>query len=96
MVSTAIELGYMLFTSGPDEAVEPLILGIAGAALLVLSEVISVETQPPALVAFCHALSGLILLDNATQGVALGWYVTPLWGYCAPRCGVDALAELRR
>ncbi|WDE01007.1 hypothetical protein [Thalassomonas actiniarum] len=38
MVSAAIELGYMLFTPGPDEAVEPLILGIAGTALLVLSD----------------------------------------------------------
>jgi len=38
MVSAAIELAYMLFTPGPDEAVDPLILGIAGTALLVMSD----------------------------------------------------------
>ena len=38
MVSAAIELAYMLFTPGPDEAVEPLIIGIAGSALYVLSD----------------------------------------------------------
>ena len=37
-VSAAIELSYMLFTPGPDEAVDPLILGITSAALIVLSE----------------------------------------------------------
>lgn len=38
MVSAAIELAYMLYTPGPDEAVDPLILGIAGTALLVMSD----------------------------------------------------------
>ena len=36
-VSAGLELAYMLFTGGPDEAVEPLILGLTSAALLVIS-----------------------------------------------------------
>jgi hypothetical protein len=31
-------------------------------------------------VAVCHALSGLGIPTHGTQGVALGWYVRPLWG----------------
>ena len=37
-VSASIELAYMLFTPGPDEAIDPVILGIAAAALVALSE----------------------------------------------------------
>lgn len=36
-ISAGLELAYMLFTDGPDEAVEPLILGLTSAALLVVS-----------------------------------------------------------
>src|SRR5262245_41135855 len=36
-VSAAIELAYMLYTPGPDEAVEPLIAGIAAAILILIS-----------------------------------------------------------
>jgi len=32
--SAAVELAYMLFTEGPDEAVDPVIMGSAAAALL--------------------------------------------------------------
>ncbi|MFA0486976.1 hypothetical protein [Vibrio sp. 10N.222.55.B11] len=39
LVSSAIELGYMLFTPGPDEAIDPLILSITASALIALSEV---------------------------------------------------------
>ncbi|BFN31016.1 TPA: PTS sugar transporter subunit IIC [Vibrio parahaemolyticus] len=45
MVSAAIELAYMLFTPGPDEAVDPLILGIAGTALLVMSDENTAKTD---------------------------------------------------
>lgn len=37
-VSAGVELAYMLYTPGPDEAIEPLILGLAGAVLLLVSE----------------------------------------------------------
>ncbi len=36
-ISAAIELAYMLFTPGPDEAVEPLITGISATVLIVIS-----------------------------------------------------------
>lgn len=36
-VSCGVQLAYMLVTDGPDEAVEPLMLGIASAILLILS-----------------------------------------------------------
>ena len=37
-LSAGIELAYMLYTPGPDEAIEPLILGMSSAVLLVISE----------------------------------------------------------
>lgn len=36
-ISAGIELGYMLFTNGPDEAIEPLMLGVTSAAFYTLS-----------------------------------------------------------
>lgn len=36
-ISAAIELSYMLFTPGPDEAIEPIILGVAAVILIVAS-----------------------------------------------------------
>ncbi|MGB0895214.1 MAG: hypothetical protein ACPGUD_12470 [Parashewanella sp.] len=36
-ISAGIEMAYMLFTPGPDEAVEPIILGLASTFLYVLS-----------------------------------------------------------
>ncbi len=36
--STGIELAYMLFTPGPDEAIEPLITGTAAAYLYLVSK----------------------------------------------------------
>jgi len=36
-LSAGVELAYMLFTPGPDEAVEPLILGLASTVFLVAS-----------------------------------------------------------
>lgn len=37
-VSSCVELAYMLFTPGPDEAIEPLILGMSAAILLIISD----------------------------------------------------------
>ncbi|MEC6823973.1 hypothetical protein VXS02_11080 [Photobacterium piscicola] len=37
-ISAGIELSYMLFTDGPDEAIEPLMLAIAAAAFYTVSE----------------------------------------------------------
>ncbi|WP_336855084.1 hypothetical protein [Pseudescherichia vulneris] len=38
-LSSGIQLAYMLVTHGPDEAIEPVMLGIASAVLLILSKV---------------------------------------------------------
>src|SRR5215213_6239241 len=35
--SAAIDLAYMLFTPGPDEAIEPVIIGIAATVLILVS-----------------------------------------------------------
>jgi hypothetical protein len=39
VLSAGVELAYMLYTDHPDEALDPLILGLAAAALLVLHEI---------------------------------------------------------
>ncbi len=36
-LSAGVELCYMLYTPGPDEAIEPLILGLSSSALLIIS-----------------------------------------------------------
>jgi hypothetical protein len=38
LVSTALDLAYMLFTPGPDEAVEPVITGLAATLLIFISQ----------------------------------------------------------
>lgn len=38
-LSSGIQLAYMLVTHGPDEAIEPVMLGIASAILLILSKI---------------------------------------------------------
>jgi len=42
--SAAIDLAYMLLTPGPDEAIEPLILGLASAILFSISKIDSADT----------------------------------------------------
>lgn len=37
--SAGVDLAYMLFTPGPDEAIEPLILGLASAILFSISNI---------------------------------------------------------
>lgn len=38
MYSAGFELAYMLFTPGPDEAIEPVILGMAATILIIISD----------------------------------------------------------
>jgi hypothetical protein len=42
--SAAIDLAYMLLTPGPDEAIEPLILGLASAILFSISKIDKADT----------------------------------------------------
>jgi len=63
--SAGIELAYTLFTEGPDEAVEPVIMGLAAAMLLGFSKLGSIDILAGcAAVAFVIALAGLFLLRH--------------------------------
>ncbi|WP_165190108.1 hypothetical protein [Caulobacter soli] len=59
--SAAIELAYMLFTPKPDEAVQPLILGVAAAALIAASQE-TVDIRGAATVAVLSLVIGLLFL----------------------------------
>lgn len=56
-VSAGIELAYMLFTDGPDEAIEPLLLGITSAAFFTLA-----DDEKGSWVLGIYALSILVLM----------------------------------
>lgn len=58
--SAGIELAYMLFTPGPDEAIEPLLLGFAAAILLVIS-VENVATYQIAVTVFVFTICVALL-----------------------------------
>jgi hypothetical protein len=70
LAAAAVELAYMLFTPGPDEAIDPLILGLAGTTILALShhEQAASESQPPAIDELMNGglvvllIAGLLLL----------------------------------
>ncbi len=63
--SAGIELAYTLFTEGPDEAVEPLIMGLAAAMLFAFSQIdkIDIRDASGALI-FVTALAGLFLVRH--------------------------------
>ena len=67
LYSAAFELAYMLFTPGPDEAVEPLILGTAASILLKISETHSgkaSESNLTEIVIYLVILAGLFVLKE--------------------------------
>lgn len=55
-ISCGLQLAYMLITEGPDEAIEPIMLGIASVILLILS------TVEPAQWTIYNSLSIIILI----------------------------------
>ncbi|WP_146056457.1 hypothetical protein [Methylobacterium sp. V23] len=62
--SAGFELAYMLFTPGPDEAIEPVILGLAAAILIVISDANTNWTDaviPPAL---CFSIGLLFVVKQ--------------------------------
>ena len=62
-VAAAIELAYTLFTPGPDEALDPLMLGLAsGILLLVTSDNLSVTARYFGVLMGVLALAGLFLI----------------------------------
>jgi hypothetical protein len=63
--SAGIELAYTLFTEGPDEAVEPVIMGLAAAMLLGFSKLGSIDLLAACgAIAFVIALAGLFLIRH--------------------------------
>lgn len=63
--SAGIELAYMLFTPGPDEAIDPLILGLSSAALLIISNTNTVSWEEVLAVAvFSAVIVGLFWVRN--------------------------------
>ncbi|MFM5581812.1 hypothetical protein ACET8Y_03625 [Aeromonas veronii] len=56
-ISAGLDLGYMLFTKGPDEALEPLLLGITSAAFYTLS-----NSPDKAWIIGIYALSLLVVI----------------------------------
>ncbi|MGH2510196.1 MAG: hypothetical protein ACRDHZ_22695 [Ktedonobacteraceae bacterium] len=76
--SAGIELIYMLFTPGPDEALEPVMLGIAAAILMVASKIekpdwsggLTVALLVAALVGLFAARKYLFSDDEATPAPA--------------------------
>jgi Ca2+/Na+ antiporter len=64
--SSAIDLAYTLFTPGPDEAVDPLITGLAATILLFISKSSSFDlTETAGIVFLVLALAGLFLIKKA-------------------------------
>ena len=61
--AAGIELGYMLFTPGPDEAIEPLILGLSSALILAISKIEELKLyQATSLIFFILGLGILFII----------------------------------
>jgi hypothetical protein len=65
MVSAGIELAYMLFTEGPDEAVHPLILGLSSAALITASKPDLGYKEAAIIAVLCAAIAALFYVKNS-------------------------------
>jgi hypothetical protein len=63
-VAAAIELAYTLFTPGPDEALDPLTLGLSSGILLLITDgsLASVTTKFSGVLLGVLALGGLFLI----------------------------------
>ncbi len=63
--SSGIELAYMLFTPGPDETLDPLIIGLAAAILLGVSRMdFSKVQEGVTLLLAVSALAGLLVIKK--------------------------------
>jgi hypothetical protein len=60
IIAAAVELAYTLFTHGPDEALDPLMLGLSATLLLQLGTIHSLNWHDGlAILLYVSALSGL-------------------------------------
>lgn len=64
MYSAGVELAYMLFTPGPDEAVEPVLLGLASAVLLTISNDGDSVLNMLNVAVMCAAIAGLFYVKD--------------------------------
>lgn len=62
--AAALDLAYMLFTPGPDEAVQPLMLGLAAAALLEVSHLPIGPDNVLAAAIFCLLIGFLLYIQR--------------------------------
>ena len=68
-VVAAIELAYTLFTPGPDEVIDPLMLGLSSALLFQVSKIETFGwSQGVAVVLFVAALGGLFRIRDKFIG----------------------------
>jgi hypothetical protein len=68
-VAAAIELAYTLFTPGPDEALDPLMLGLSsGILLLITSDGFSVTSKYLGILIGIFGLAGLFLVRKYLLG----------------------------
>ena len=81
--SAAVELAYTLFTDGPDEALDPLILGLSSFALIEISRseahlnTVAVPVLLIALAIFVLFIARRFLLEVRTKDAAETKEVTP-------------------
>lgn len=63
--SSAVELAYTLFTPGPDEAIDPVLMGLAAAMLMSFSQIEAVDFPRAAgVVLYVIALAGLFAIKR--------------------------------
>jgi hypothetical protein len=92
-VAAAIELAYTLFTPGPDEALDPLMLGLSAALILQLGKVESFQwTQALAALLYITGLAVLFVVRRrlaATSDVPAWSFIGWLRSRSAPKAKVQ-------
>ncbi len=81
--STVIELAFTLFTPGPDEALDPVLLAVAAALLFQLGKTDGFKWQEGAAIAFYSVSLGILfvvrvfLASGERDDPKLWWWVNP-------------------
>jgi hypothetical protein len=64
MYAAGFELAHMLFTPGPDEAIQPVILGLASAVLLIISDDVINWADAIIVPLLCLSIGALFLVEH--------------------------------
>jgi hypothetical protein len=81
--STVIELAFTLFTPGPDEALDPVLLAVAAALLFQLGKIDGFKWQEGAAIAFYSVSLGILfvvrvfLASGERDDPKLWWWINP-------------------